>query len=309
MRVPEQVRRVMWRLRPPVLALGGGGARGFVHIGVMRTLDELSSSVTAVVGTSMGAVMGAMYLALGSSAEVEARWREALARGLLPQVGAVRMVPWAEKREHPLIQVARRIKNRVVVSFALNRATVLDGELLDAAVDFLVPDVAIEDLPLPFVAVATDLESGAEVRLDRGPLRLAVKASSSIPGMVPAKVVDGRQLVDGGVIAEVPVAAARTKGRPVLVVDASMEIPPPGPEDFALDTMMRTQMMTSRLLRLRQLEEATWVLRPAIGHVAWADWGGFDALVAAGEIAAREFFGLPARPAGPLPAGEATPAS
>ena len=121
---------------------------------------------------------------------------------------------------------------------------------------------------------------------------MAVKASSSIPGMVPAKAVGGCELVDGGVVAEVPVAAARALGRSVLVVDASMEIPPLEDDDLALDTMMRTQMMTSRLLRERQLADATWVIRPKIGHVAWADWGTFDQMIEAGETAAREFFGM-----------------
>jgi len=279
------------RFRPPVLALGGGGARGFVHIGVMRVLDANSIRVRAIVGTSMGSLMGAMYLAHGSAQVVEDRWREAMDLGILPVVRQVRMVPRAEKKEHPLIQVARQIKNQVVVSFALNRSTVLDGAVLDQAVDHLLPDILIEDLPRPFVAVATDLESGAEVRLSRGSLRMAVKASSSIPGMVPAKLIDGRSMVDGGVVAEVPVAAARERDRSVLVVDASMEIPPVEEDDLALDTMMRTQMMTSQLLRQRQLADATWMIRPKIGHVAWADWGAIDEMIEAGETAARTFFG------------------
>jgi NTE family protein len=199
-------------------------------------------------------------------------------------------VPRAEKKEHPLLQVARQVKDRVVISFALNRSTVLDGSDLDAAVDALLPDQLIEDLPVPFTAVATRLESGAEVRLSTGSLRDAVKASSAIPGMVPARTVDGSDLVDGGVVAEVPVAAARAVGRPVLVVDASMDVPPPAADDTALDTMMRTQMMTSRLLLRRQLADATWVIRPEIGHVAWADWGAMEAMIDAGERAAREFF-------------------
>ena len=275
-----------------MLALGGGGARGFVHIGVMRMLDQYSIRPNAIVGTSMGSLMGAMYLVHGSAAEVEARWRETMERGILPSVPPVTMVPRAEKKEHPLIQVACQIKNQVVVSFALNRSTVLDGSVLDRAVEELLPDLAIEDLPIPFTAVATHLETGDEVRLSGGSLRLAVKASSSIPGMVPAKAVGGCELVDGGVVAEVPVAAARALGRSVLVVDASMEIPPLEDDDLALDTMMRTQMMTSRLLRERQLADATWVIRPKIGHVAWADWGTFDQMIEAGETAAREFFGM-----------------
>ena len=292
MRLEGSIRRLLMRARPPVLALGGGGARGFVHIGVMRVLDAHSVRIRSTVGTSMGALMGAMYLVHKTAASVEERWRDALEQGVLPVVRQVRMVPRAEKKEHPLIQVARQIKNQVVVSFALNRSTVLDGSVLDQVVDFLLPDILIEDLPRPFIAVATDLESGAETRLSRGSLRMAVKASSSIPGMVPAKLVDGCELVDGGVVAEIPVAAARAQGRPVLVVDASMEIPPLEEDDLALDTMMRTQMMTSRLLRERQLADATWVIRPKIGHVAWADWGTFDELIAEGERAALKFFGV-----------------
>ncbi len=290
MGIEGKIRRLLMRTRPPVLALGGGGARGFVHIGVMRVLDDLSIPVRAVVGTSMGSLMGAMYLVHGSSEAVEEAWRRIMADGVLPAVRQMKRVPRVEKKEHPLLQVARQIKDRVVVSFALNRSTVLDGSDLDAAVDALLPDLCVEDLSVPFTAVATHLESGAEVRLHSGSLRDAVKASSAIPGMVPARTVEGRDLVDGGVVAEVPVAAARDVGRPVLVVDASMDVPPLADDDTALDTMMRTQMMTSRLLRRRQLADATWVIRPEIGHVAWADWGAMDEMIDVGERAARVFF-------------------
>jgi NTE family protein len=290
MGIEGKIRRLLMRTRPPVLALGGGGARGFVHIGVMRVLDDHSIPVRAVVGTSMGSLMGAMYLVHGSSEAVEKAWRRIMADGVLPAVRQVQMVPRAEKKEHPLLQVARQFKDRVVVSIALNRSTVLDGSDLDTAVDSLLPDMDVEDLPAPFTAVATHLESGSEIRLGSGSLRDAVKASSAIPGMVPARTVNGNDLVDGGVVAEVPVAAARAVGRPVLVVDASMDVPPLAEDDTALDTMMRTQMMTSRLLRRHQLADATWVIRPEIGYVAWADWGAMDEMIDAGERAARAFF-------------------
>lgn len=292
MRFDGAIRRAALRLRRPVLALGGGGARGFVHIGVMRVLDELAIRPRAVVGTSMGSLMGAMYLVHGTATGVETAWRRIMENGVLPVVHQVSRVPKAEKKEHPLFQVARRIKDRVVVSIALNRSTVLDGSDLDAAVDALLPDERIEDLPVPFTAVATHLESGDEVRLHTGSLRDAVKASSAIPGMVPARSLDGCDLVDGGVVAEVPVAAARAVGGPVLVIDASMDVPPLKDDDNALDTMMRTQMMTSRLLRRRQLADATWVIRPQIGTVAWADWAVFEEMIEKGERAARVFFGV-----------------
>ena len=284
--------RASWRLKPPVLALGGGGARGFAHLGVLQVLDEASLPVRAIVGTSMGAVIGGMYLAHGSADRAVEVWREAFEEDLLPQVRPVRRVPDADSREHPLIQVARRIRNRVVISFAMNRSTILDGDDLTQALEFLIPEVDFQDLPQPLMVVATDIETGEEVRVSEGPLRPALIASSAIPGMLPAVEVNGRLLIDGAVVAEVPVAGARSVGWPVVAVDASMDVPAVAESDLVLDTMMRTQMMTARLLRRRQLARATHVIRPLVGCAAWAEWHRFDDLVAAGSDAAREFLGL-----------------
>jgi NTE family protein len=141
------------------------------------------------------------------------------------------------------------------------------------------------------VVVATDLETGEEIRIREGSVRAAIKASSAIPGMVPAVAHGDRQLVDGGVVAEVPVAAASEEGWPVIAVDASMDVPPLNEDDLVLDTMMRTQMMTARLLREQQLRTATGVIRPAVGRARWAEWQRFDEFVEVGRAAAREFLG------------------
>jgi NTE family protein len=282
-------RRLLWRLRPPVLALGGGGARGFAHLGVLEVLDELRLPVRGIAGTSMGSVSGAMYLAYGSARAAIDRWREALDLGLIPPVRRMRKPPDAGTREHPLLQVARKLRNHVVVAFAIHRTTMLDDKDLVKAFEYLLPDTTIEGLPRPFTAVATDLESAEEVRMTTGNLRLVLKASSAIPGMLPTVELDGRYLVDGAVVAEIPVAAARGMGWPILAVDVSMELPPLSEDDLALDTMVRTQMMTKKLLRERSLERVVDVIQPQVGDATWADWHRFDELVEAGRLAAREF--------------------
>jgi NTE family protein len=289
----DVLRRVLWRLRSPVLALGGGGARGFAHLGVLQVLDELGLEVRGIAGTSMGAVIGAMYLAYGSAEEAIARWQAAISKGLVPPVRPLRKLAGADEHEHPLTQLARRIRNQVVVAFAINRSTALDDKDLARAFEFLIPDIAIEELRRPMVAVSTDLESGAAVRLREGSLRQVLKASSAIPGLLPAVAIGGRRLVDGGVVGEVPVAAARTLGWPVVAVDVSLEIPPLRRDDMVLDIMMRTQMMTARLLRERALAAAHIVIRPRVGYATWAEWNRFDELVAGGRRAAEQFFGLP----------------
>ncbi len=243
----------------------------------------------AVVGCSMGALVGAMVLAHGSAGAAVGRWREAIERRLVPPVPPLRRL--AAVHEHPLAQIARRVRNRIVVAMAVNRQTVLDGTALVRAVDFLLPDLDIAALPGPFVAVATDLATGEEVRLCGGSLRRAVAASCAIPGLLPAREVDGRCLLDGGVVAEVPVAAARDLGWPVLAVDASLDLPPVTDDDLVLDTLMRAQLIGGALLRARQLAAATWVVRPRVGHATWADWDRFEELVEAGRAAARLWLG------------------
>jgi NTE family protein len=249
-------------------------------------------SVRGIVGTSMGAVVGGMYFAYGSAARATDLWREALKNDLIPSVRPIGRVPDAESKEHPLIQVARRIRNRVVISFAMNKGTVLDDSALVEALEFLIPDLQFSDLPKPLVVVATNLETGAEERLRSGPIRPALVATSAIPGMVPAVKIDGRPLVDGGVVAEVPAVAAREEGWPVIAVDVSLDVPPIREDDLVLDTMMRTQMMTARLLRQRQLRSATRIIRPGVGDARWAEWNRFEEFIECGRQATLEFLGL-----------------
>jgi NTE family protein len=293
------LRRWAWKVQPPVLALGGGGARGFAHIGVLQVLQELGLAIQGVVGTSMGAVIGAMYLVHGSAAKVEELWREARRAELIPTVRTPGSVPGRGEREHPLVQVARRIRSRVVVSFAVNRTTMLDDKALVRAFEFLLPEGMIEDVKPLFVAVATDLATGEEVLLTKGDLRNALRASSAIPGVLPAVTIDGRPLVDGGVVAEVPLAAARRLKQPVVAVDVSMRLPPLETDSLVLDTMIRAQMMTARLLRERQLARCRRLIRPDVGHTTWAAWDRFDELVQCGRQATLEWFGLTSRDALP----------
>ncbi len=287
------LRRLWRRIRPPVLALGGGGARGFAHIGFLEVLEREKIPVRAIAGTSMGSVVGAMYLEYGSAEAVRSRWEEAFENGLVPSVPAVDIgEKAADEASHHLLQLARRVRDRLVISIAVNRATIAEADDFVAVLEHLLPaDRRIEMLPRPFVAVATDLETGEEVRLRSGPLRRAVQASSSIPGVVPPVMIDGRPLVDGGVVAEVPVGAALELGRPVVAVDVSMDLPPYSPDSIVLHTMFRTGLMTSRLLRACQLREADVVVRPDVGARNWADWESREAFIEAGRVAAERWLG------------------
>jgi len=173
-----------------VLALGGGGARGLSHIGVLEVLAERGLPVRAVVGTSIGAEIGA-FLAGGMSV---ARMRE----------------------------VATAFDWKLTLQLFLPDLPgggLVSGKRILSWLSDQIGGLRIEELALPFAAVATDLETGDEVVLDRGPLVEAVRASLSIPGTLAPLRLGDRVLVDGGVVNQVPAdVARRLHGGPVLAV-------------------------------------------------------------------------------------------
>lgn len=176
------------------LALGSGAARGWAHIGVIRTLTEAGIRPDIVAGASIGAAVGAAYAA----GQLDAY--ETFARAL----------------------DRRQVWSYFDISF---RGGLIKGRKV---FDFLhadIPDLSIEDLGLPFVAVATDIALGREVWLRSGPLLDSLRASAAIPGIVTPVKLDGRWLVDGGVVNPVPVSACRALGANlVIAVDLSTQL-------------------------------------------------------------------------------------
>ncbi|TNM36429.1 esterase [Nocardioides albidus] len=156
------------------LVLGSGGARGYAHLGAVQELRERGHEIVAVSGTSMGAVVGGL-VAAGKDDEF-ATWASTL--------------------------TGRRVVRLADPTWAGGGAATADR--LTAALDEIVGDVLIESLPIPFTAVATDLAARREVWFQRGPLIPALRASFAIPGLFTPAVVDGRVLVDGGLLNPLP---------------------------------------------------------------------------------------------------------
>lgn len=269
----------------PVLALGGGGVRGLAHLGVLAELDGAGVRFGGIAGTSSGALMAALWLTRGSDGAV-ARVHEFVRRGLaasMPDLAAPHFRGgWRARldRLRSLGGLARLLLCRNLMS---------QGEML-RRIGFLLAEARIEDLPLPFVAVATDNATGREVRVRHGPLRLAVAASSAMPGLVAPLLWNGLRLQDGGAVAEIPVRAARELGEPVIAVEVSEGLPVADPDRDRLPrAMFRAAAMGWQALRERVLSEADAVIAPAVNDLHWADYGAVDEAVAAGRAAARAF--------------------
>jgi NTE family protein len=172
------------------LSLGGGGARGYAHIGVLKELEKRNLEVVALAGTSMGAVIGALYAA-GKLAEFE-KWARKLTK--LDVVG--------------------------LMDFSIGKAGAIRAERIMNVVDEMLEGINIEDLPIPFTAVATDLLENKEVHFTSGPATLALRASVAIPGMITPVVIDKKLLADGGMVNPVPLAPLKNaRARHVIAVD------------------------------------------------------------------------------------------
>lgn len=176
------------------LALGSGGARGYAHIGVIQELRARGHEIVGVAGSSMGALVGGVFAA--GQLEAYTEWVLGLSqRAILRQMDP-----------------------------ALTAGGVIRADRVLSSMAELVGDRRIEDLPIRYTAVAVDLLAGREVWLDEGPLDRAIRASIGIPGVITPAVVNGRVLVDGGVLNPVPVAA--TASSPAdLVVAVSLQGP------------------------------------------------------------------------------------
>jgi len=170
--------------RPPDggigVALGGGGSLGAAHVGALRALDERGIRPSYVAGTSVGALIGAMWIFEVPLADIEAR--------------AVEM-SWFD-----------------ITEFTPSRLGIFSNAKLGRMLDDELGDVKLEDAPIPFAAVATDIATGDKVVLTKGDLGTAVMASASLPGIYRPVEWDGRLLVDGGLVEPVPVATVRDLG-------------------------------------------------------------------------------------------------
>ncbi len=273
-----------------VLALGGGGARGLAHIGVLKVLQSEGVKIGAISGTSMGAVIGAMFAACSDALEVEEVFRKFLSSSFHEKYGRTFFLLSEDPKVlHEPERIRTKVGKRFLYLKAASTRAVFSQGVLEEAFGYLLPDIRFIDLEIPFACVAADVETGEEVVLNSGRLLPAVVASSSIPGFVEPARVARRLLVDGTTVSTVPVKAARElfNGR-VLAVDVSMGLEREGPLETAFDIAMRASEITAHYLAEAQLAAADIVIHPKVGRTTWANFNKLDEMIRAGESAARK---------------------
>jgi NTE family protein len=252
--VPEPVVTIK---RPPKigLALGGGAARGFAHVGVIAALEEAGIKVDLVVGTSAGSLVGAIYASGKNAAQLQ--------------------------------DVALKMEEAEITDWTLPFFSrgILRGEALSNYVNRQVNNKLIESLPIPLGIVATDLRTGQGVLFRQGDTGQAVRASSSVPSVFnPVKIGD-REYVDGGLVAPVPVRFAKQMGAELIIAVDISSAPEGNAADGTVAVLLQTFAIMGKSINEYALQSADVVIRPELVGVKSGDFTAKRRAMDAGKLA------------------------
>jgi NTE family protein len=237
------------------LALGGGAARGFAHVGVIAALEEAGIKVDLVVGTSAGSMVGAIYASGKSAAQLQ--------------------------------EIALKMEEAEITDWTLPFFSrgILRGEALSNYVNRQVSNKLIESLPIPLGIVATDLKSGQGVLFRQGDTGQAVRASSSVPSVFnPVKIGD-REYVDGGLVAPVPVRYAKQMGAELIIAVDISAAPEGNAADGTVAVLLQTFAIMGKSINEYALQGADVVIRPELVGVKSGDFTAKRRAMDAGRLA------------------------
>ena len=269
------------------LALGGGGARGAAHIGVIQTLHEAGVRPDIIAGTSAGSTVGAMYAATLDPEWIEKRFREFISDESFKKFNSGELLD-GRNQETFLNKVTSKVKQHYMVILGLNRSFVASRKILEKAVDFLLPVETFEELKIPLKILVTDIYKGEDIVRESGSVKEAIIQSSSIPGFFEPTIKDGRLLVDGGVTAPIPVAILKKLSRLVMAIDITNYSVSPLKNPNMIEIVRRADIITSLRLKERISQDADILIRPDVMGLHWSEFGKFDHLLKSGRDAAEK---------------------
>src|SRR5579859_7040380 len=280
--------------RPRVcVVLSGGGARGMAHIGVLKVLETLKVPIDCIAGTSMGAVVGGLYASGMTAADIESTmrsvdWQEAF-RDAPPR----RDLNFRRKQDDRnfLVRLPLGLKHYHIL---LPKGFIQGQKLQETLRQLTLPfsdSTSFDRLPTPFRAVATDLETGEAVLLDKGDLSIAMRASISAPGVFAPVDFEGRLLVDGGLAENLPIDVARDMRADILIV-SDVSFPLQGRERLDSALSISNQMLAILVRQNADRQKATLgprdiLIEPSLGTSPATDFTIAASTIAQGEAAAQ----------------------
>jgi NTE family protein len=237
------------------LALGGGAARGFAHVGVIQVLEEAGIRPALVTGTSAGSLVAALYASGKTGVQLQ--------------------------------HIAETMEEATIADWTLQIFTrgVLRGEALAKYVNAQVGQKPIEAMVMPLGIVATDLNSGNEVLFQRGDTGTAVRASSAVPAVFQPVKVGTREYVDGGLVSPVPVRAARKMGAELIIAVDISTAPEASAANGTLEILLQTFTIMGKSISSIELKDADVLVRPQLAGVSSADFSARKRSIEAGRQA------------------------
>jgi NTE family protein len=274
------------------VALGGGGARGLAHLGVLCALEREQISFELLAGTSMGALVGGVYALTPRCDFAVDQFRRYLESKEFQKANPD-FLREPEQETTTFKGIFHRfstfIKKGVFYSQSLTRKAPISEEDFIQNISFLLAPVTMEKTQIPLAVVALDLKTGEEVVLREGSLQKAVGASCAIPGILPPVRMGEMLLVDGGWINRVPVGPLRKMGADfTIAVDVAEGVNESMDFETGLDIVLRTNDITQQSLSQMQMKEADIIIRPDLAGIRWSDFHRLGDCLKAGEDAAKE---------------------
>ncbi len=280
--------------RPRIgLVLGGGGARGAAHIGVLRELERLRVPIDAIAGTSMGAIVGGLYAAGRSPDELEAVVSSLDWRDSLKDKPTRRDLSFRRKQDDAAYPIQLELGVRdgeVLLPRGLIQGQRL-GQVLRELTEASASIRNFDELPIPFRAIASDIVTGERVVLAGGDLTQALRASMSVPGIFAPVTIDGRSLVDGGIVGNLPVETIRDMNVDIVIA-VDVEFPLYRPEQLNSAVDISAQVLTILIQKetRRQIEslgDDDILIRPDLGQFGSSNFAEIAWAIEPGEAAAR----------------------
>jgi NTE family protein len=217
------------------LVLGGGGSRGFSHVGVIKVLEAQGISPDIIVGTSVGSAVGALYAAGYTGYELQ--------------------------------EISLPMQRASVTSWIMPNRGFMSGEPLEQFINRMVKQQPVEKLQRVFAAVATDLKTGEEVVFRTGDTGKAVRASCSVPGIFQPTEIEGKSYVDGGLVKPVAASVARAMGADIVIAVNISNLPENNQTKSTLDVLMQTFDIMSGSINRYELNQADVVIRPVTKEI------------------------------------------
>jgi len=271
--------------------LGGGGARGLAHLGALEALTAEGIEPDLVVGSSIGALLGAIYATTGDSQAAITKVYDYFHCECYAKIkfDFLKQTEESGLNDGLLDGLSRYLRKKFFYNVVLaNRLSFVDMDVYLENIAWLIDDIDILDTKIPMTIVCTDVRSGQEVVLNEGSLRQAVAASAAIPGVFPPIESGSQLLVDGGWVDQLPVGVCREQGMKfVVAVNVARELEQDYSTETGLDILRRTNAITRTVLNRMQGKEADVLIEPEVGEISWAGFECVDACVARGREAAE----------------------